>query len=522
MSLATAPSYLPSAAKPSFTPTSTDVAPPPPRWPVGLLGVPFENITQQEAVKRVEVMIDTQRPHYIVTANVDFLVQARSDVELRRILLSADLVLCDGTPLLWASRWLGNPLPERVAGSDVTPQLIAAAAQHGHRLFLLGAQPEVAAEAAARLSQQFPSLIIAGHYSPPFSQLLAMDGEEIAKRLRAAKPDLVLVSFGCPKQEKWIAKNYQHLGVPVMIGVGATLDFMAGKIHRAPTLMQRTGTECIYRLAQEPRRLFSRYAKDFLHFVPAITRQCIHLRRPRRPVQPPAVITTQGTPQHRAVKIVGDLSVAGINQRAAVLAEAMQDSEPCDLDLSAVRFVDSTGAALLVNWHRRLQEKGHHLLIHHPSTEVQQTLQLLQLTTYFNLSDTLEERTDSAKEKPAPHVIPPYPGGHTLAWQGEITTRNAHEVRTQTLHHLLAVGPPPRKTYVIDLTRLRFIDSAGAELMQGLRLWARERDKRLRFLNVQASVQNVLKFAGLPHLLDPRITITSSPHIDNYGSKRTC
>src|SRR5882672_2502311 len=220
--------------------------------PIAMLGVPFDNVTTTEAMELIERMIASRRPHYLITANVDFLVQAREDVELRRIFFDADLVLCDGTPLLWASRLLGNPLPERVAGADLVPLLIRLAAERGYRLFLLGATPASSSQAVAKLTAAYPNLIIAGHYSPPFNKLLEMDHEEIARRIREAKPDLLFVSFGCPKQEKWIAMHYRALGVPVAAGVGATIDFLAGNFKRAPVWMRRSGFEWVYRMAQEP------------------------------------------------------------------------------------------------------------------------------------------------------------------------------------------------------------------------------------------------------------------------------
>ena len=493
------------------TPAAPEVPPPAPsggaatrrRWPVGLLGVPFENITQDEAVARVDEMISSRRPHYVVTANVDFLVQARRDVELRRILLAADLVLCDGTPLLWASRWLGNPLPERVAGSDVTPLLIEAAARKGHRLFLLGAQPGVAAESAARLLQQHPQLIIAGHYSPPFGKLLDMDFAEISKRVSAVRPDLMLVSFGCPKQEKWISKHYQRLGIPVSIGVGATLDFIAGRVKRAPPLMQRTGTECLYRLAQEPRRLFGRYAGDFIHFVPAITRQCLSLRARRHPTDAPSLITATPSASLREVRIRGDLSATGLDRNAAVFEEAMAACAHCQLDLAEVHFLDSTGAAMLVQWHRRLRDQGKQLQIVNPSSAVLNTLHLLQLAKYFNLTEkTNDGPTHVLAAANTEPVVPPYPGGHTMAWQGEITAANVEAVWSTTVHHLSANGAPPRKTHLINIARLQFIDSSGAELMARLRLWARGQEQRLRFIGARPDVRNVLEMAGLGDLLD--------------------
>ena len=146
------------------------------------------------------------------------------------------------------------------------PLLIEVAARKKYRLFFLGATPDSASQAVAKLQAQFPELIIAGHYSPPFNKLLEMDHDEIKRRISEAKPDLLLVSFGCPKQEKWIAMHYRALGVPVAAGVGATIDFLAGHVKRAPVWMQRSGTEWIFRVAQEPRRLFRRYLKDLCVF----------------------------------------------------------------------------------------------------------------------------------------------------------------------------------------------------------------------------------------------------------------
>ena len=135
--------------------------------PVAILGVPFDSVTTAETIEIIARMIESGEPHYIATANVDFLVQAAKDVELRRILFDAHLVLCDGTPLLWASRLLGNRLPERVAGSDVVPLLLKEAAEKGYRVYFLGAAPEVCAQAVEKLREQFSTLQIAGHYSPP-------------------------------------------------------------------------------------------------------------------------------------------------------------------------------------------------------------------------------------------------------------------------------------------------------------------------------------------------------------------
>src|SRR5688572_13510570 len=210
--------------------------------PIAILGVPFDCVTTAETIEMIEQMIRSRQPHYLATANVDFLEQAAKDVELRRILFDAHLVLCDGTPLVWASRVLGNPLPERVAGSDLVPLLLKVAAEKDYRPFLLGASPEALETAVERARQQYPKLQFAGYYSPPFNKLLEMDHESIRERIIRSQPDILFVGFGCPKQEKWINMHYHSLGVPVSIGVGGSIDFLAGKLRRAPRWMQVTGT----------------------------------------------------------------------------------------------------------------------------------------------------------------------------------------------------------------------------------------------------------------------------------------
>ena len=236
------------------------------RKQVRIMNVPFDVVTMPQTLDRIGDMIASKSPHYLATANVDFLVQSRTDAELRRILNEAHLVVCDGTPLVWLSKLLRRALPERVAGSDLVPQLLERAEREGWRIFFLGGEPRTLVKAVRNVEAKHPNIQIAGSHSPPFAPLDKMDHRGICYRVREAKPDLLLVSFGCPKQEKWIARNYTDLGVPVSIGVGATVDFLAGTVKRAPGWMQSAGMEWIYRLAQEPRRLLKRYATDLVVF----------------------------------------------------------------------------------------------------------------------------------------------------------------------------------------------------------------------------------------------------------------
>ncbi len=229
-----------------------------------LLGIPFDKVNMSQTIGLIGRMVESKQPHYLATANVDFVVQSQHDKQLLSILHEADLTVCDGTPLIWLSRFKRKPLPERVAGSDLVPQLLAEAEKHGWGVYFLGGDEKVSAQAVANVRQTHPQLRIAGAYSPPYAPLDKMDHEGICARIRETSPDLLFVSFGCPKQEKWIAMNYRALGVPVCVGVGATIDFLAGTVKRAPRWMQVAGLEWFYRLLQEPKRLWRRYFVDSL------------------------------------------------------------------------------------------------------------------------------------------------------------------------------------------------------------------------------------------------------------------
>src|SRR5262249_30712511 len=182
----------------------------------------------------------------------------------------AACVPADVMPLVWLSRLGPRPLPERVAGCDLIYGICERAARKGYRIYLIGAGPGIADEAAAKLEQKYPGLTIAGVECPPYRQLTAAEEREQIDRIRAARPDVLFVAFGQPKGEFWIAERLDRLGVPVCIQVGATLDFVAGRVKRSPRWMQKTGLEWVYRMLQEPRRLARRYLDNMLFMVRAV------------------------------------------------------------------------------------------------------------------------------------------------------------------------------------------------------------------------------------------------------------
>lgn len=233
---------------------------------IRLFGAKIDVVTLPEAVDHLRRRAgEPQRCcRYVVTPNVDHLVMFQRDQGLRDAYADAELVLADGAPVVWATRWLRRPLPGRVAGSDLAPALLASATTDAPlTLFLLGAAPGVADRAAARIESQWPAVKVVGTCCPPLGfETDDAENERILSAVNEAKPDVLFVGLGAPKQELWIHKHREQLEVGVALCIGATIDFLAGHKSRAPVWMRRTGLEWLHRLACEPRRLFRRYAHD--------------------------------------------------------------------------------------------------------------------------------------------------------------------------------------------------------------------------------------------------------------------
>jgi N-acetylglucosaminyldiphosphoundecaprenol N-acetyl-beta-D-mannosaminyltransferase len=229
---------------------------------VWVFGIPFAPLTMAGTIKAIYALIDLGQPAYVITANTHYAMLSEKDPELRVINEDAAFIIADGAPLVWAARWIGQPLPERVAGSDLIFELSAEAARKQSRLFLLGGAKGIADEAARRLCARFPGLQVVGTACPTLQELTEEEEKALIARITATRPDILLVAFGQPKGERWIHRHLCELGVPISIQVGASLDFAAGMIQRAPRWMQKSGLEWAFRLSLEPKRLFWRYARN--------------------------------------------------------------------------------------------------------------------------------------------------------------------------------------------------------------------------------------------------------------------
>lgn len=235
---------------------------------VELHGMPLACLRSEELLDWLFDRLALGQGTWLVTANLDFLRRFAIDASARELYASADLCIADGMPLVWASRLRGTPLPERVSGASLVRPLCQRAAERGRRIFVLGGDPEASRAAARQLQQEFPGLAVAGVTTPRVSATpSALELECMTVSLAKARPDIVLVCMGSPKQERVIHALRGVLPQACWIGVGASLSFISGHLRRAPPMMQALGLEWLHRLSQEPQRLFRRYVLEDMPFA---------------------------------------------------------------------------------------------------------------------------------------------------------------------------------------------------------------------------------------------------------------
>lgn len=228
-----------------------------------VLGVAFDDVTLDEAVDRALAMLEEDGPHMVATPNPEIVQRAQKDLEFAGILAQADLVIPDGVGVVYAAKILGRPLKGRVPGIDFASALMGRMAGTGRRLYLLGAAPGVAEQAAVNLRAKYPGLVVCGAHDGFFQ-----DDASPAAAIKAARADVVFVCLGFPKQEKWIAAHGREAGARLYVGLGGSLDVFAGRVERAPESFQRLGLEWLHRLIKEPSRI-GRMAKLPLFLVSA-------------------------------------------------------------------------------------------------------------------------------------------------------------------------------------------------------------------------------------------------------------
>jgi N-acetylglucosaminyldiphosphoundecaprenol N-acetyl-beta-D-mannosaminyltransferase len=441
-----------------------------------LLGVPVHDVSEDEAVEWIARRARSGPPCHVVTSNLDFLRVALEDPEMQRIHLEADLVVADGMPLVWASRLFGPALRERVAGSDLVPRLAAVARARGLSVYAVGGGPGVAEKALRVLAERHPGLRIAGWESPEAAPLHRMDDDELLRRVREARPDLLFVALGSPKQEKWIRLHSGGWNVPVAIGVGGSLDFLAGVQSRAPRWLGRLGLEWVWRLLGQPRRLALRYARDFA-FLAGLLARLLLLR-----------LSPAGS--RRSPVPSGRLPVLPMSRE---LPARLGGSPSAVVDLSRRLWLDSEELGALAAAARACRARGGRLHLAGRAPRVDRLLRLFRFERYAGLPDSAED-------------LDPVPG------DGRASLRRAEHRLQVVLPAEFAGGAVARaredflsrwseggvREVVMDATRTEFVDSRGARfLLAAQRLVEREPGCSVWLLGVPEEELRRLRREGL-------------------------
>lgn len=458
--------------------------------PLVIFGVPFHNVTFEEAVEWIVARVRSGRPASVATANVDFLMQAWKDPELQRILIDADMVLADGFPIVKVSPFFGPRLKQRVTGSDLTPMLAERAAVEGISVYGLGGAEGVMRRAMEILKIRYPDLKVAGTYAPSYRPLLDMDHRSILQRLEEAKPGILFVALGVPKQEKFINMHVRGWSVPVALGIGASLDYIVGAQRRAPVWMQRINMEWFWRLCSEPRRLVGRYVANF-GFLVVATRKLLHIHH---------ISDHPGELQPLEWRDVDRLSGMGVvaerfsglkdEEAARCLIERLgrnMEDRNVLLDLHGVAWLDSLelGALLEVNKLRRAA--GRRLILYALRPKVRRLLETCRLTDYFNAVTRLEAVEELVKKLNEPLFKGSVceKGALRLELPLELTaaTLPAFEKQAEFIHHELQ-KQGSLKALEVDASRLDFIDSSGIGFLISLK-------KTMQIEGISMSIANV-------------------------------
>jgi N-acetylglucosaminyldiphosphoundecaprenol N-acetyl-beta-D-mannosaminyltransferase len=358
---------------------------------VVILGVPIDILDRVETLDRLEQLIQNGRStgntHQVATINVDFITNALNDPLQLAILRSTSLAMVDGMPVVWGARILGAHVKERVAGVDVVIGLAERAAQNGYSLYLLGGAEGVASRAGQILQNRFPGLKIVGVSSPMIRSIEQTD-PNLLEDIKQAKPDILLVAFGNPKQELWIHTFRDQLNVPVMIGVGGSLDFISGYKKRAPNWMQKSGLEWFFRLFQEPARLWRRYRNNFTVFIPKLINQWWTIEViQRRKCWGETGTVEDCTLYYDMALIQSQNSITNENSQIflSAIQRALAMTPKIIVNMSHTDYLDSTGYGVLFGSTQRAREAGGELSLVNVSENIWTALQMLRLDHFFHI-----------------------------------------------------------------------------------------------------------------------------------------
>ena len=515
-----------------------------------ILGIPVDNLTFDQAIESIFALVDRfARDHqakYVATVNVDFIVNTVSWLpnrfrhpELISILRKADLVTADGMPVVWAARLLGTRLKERVTGADLVPGLAKACALRGKSIYLLGGKGDVAWKTAEIFQEKYPDLCIAG-VSSPFvhvegEKILdeeAMD-QQILADINQAHPDILFVGFGNPKQEMWFERNRSKLKAAVTIGIGGTFEFITGQVKRAPVWIQKSGLEWIYRITQDPMRLFKRYFIGFFKFGILILPPILYMKYRKlffnfkikeaaTTSAHPSSETQKETSASLAVNVVvldDPLDASQITTRGETLLKGIDDSNALLIDLSQISFMDSSGIGFLVKLYTRSQKEKFPLALCGIQPQVLRTLKVSRIHDLFKdaLFDTREEAMtsllDHAGHKDFSYFKDESPDMVILHLFGQLDADKISKMDIPGFTQGL-----DGKHCLLNLRGLSFADSSAIMVFLKVRKLTFQSGKSCFLCEPPDNVRQMLKITRVDKLFDIHKTLASALELLNQES----
>jgi N-acetylglucosaminyldiphosphoundecaprenol N-acetyl-beta-D-mannosaminyltransferase len=472
-----------------------------------VLNIPIDDLNMEEALDRLEDFIaigrKTGKSHQIATVNADFAVKSLRDPELRYLLRDVEMATADGMPLVWGARLLGVPLEGRVTGSDMVPAFAKRAAKKGYSIYLFGAAPGVADRASKILQEQNPGLKIAGACSPPFNHLLEMGGE-LLDDIKAADPDVLLVALSNPKQEKWIGMYGQELGVPVIIGIGATLNFITGEAKRAPKWMQQIGLEWAFRLFYEPRRLWRRYVVDLFAFGLFFIRQWWFMRQGDVPSTILPSMDSVIVEDTAVLNIQGRLTIENHIHFLEKAQEALVETPFLIVDLDRATFLDSSALGALVGLTKQARDSGGKLWLTAVPENVQQTMALTRLDQFFEMLEDVDAGLAARRtyKHQTMETVSPEPGLEPRGeWQVAKMPRRLDGATMPKTTDICLAFLEAHPYLILDCSEMVFLTSAGLAMFVQLNRLAEEQGGALRVAGCSEDALRVIKMTRFDQVL---------------------
>jgi N-acetylglucosaminyldiphosphoundecaprenol N-acetyl-beta-D-mannosaminyltransferase len=333
-------------------------------WCLG--GLPFDAVDTPSAISALKLAIKEKRPFFLSTPNLNFLMAAQTDKAFRESVINSDLSIADGMPLIWMSRLLKIPLPERVAGSDMIEALFADKCEPPIRVYFFGGEPGVGEQACQVINQADGGLYAVGHYCPGFGSIEEMSTREIIDEINRHEIDFLIVALGAKKGQAWIEKNRHRLKAPAISHLGAVINFFAGTVKRAPVWMQRVGLEWFWRILEEPA-LWKRYFSDGLRFAKLLLGNVIPYAVWIRFIQKnlneinPVVINIEEDDHRIKIYLIGACIDKTIGALKPVFKECVTKRKNILIDLQSVPIIDGAFLGLCLLLYKHLNQQGYQI-----------------------------------------------------------------------------------------------------------------------------------------------------------------